>query len=114
MSYLIIAVLFGFLLAVLNNITDLFTITDFESIHGPIICIPHEKIQKTMDENNGLRNTILSVTYTDIDGNKKHTYLRAPINIMSMTDSSKKSLLTKALRRANERPTELVKLTAMA
>lgn len=102
MSYLVIAALFGFLLAVFNNIGDLFTIADFESIHGPIIGVPRDNIQSVIDGNNNLRNAVLSVTFEDNTGTKKHMYLKAPSNIMSMTDSSKNTLLLKAIKRSTD------------
>ena len=114
MSYLVIAMLAGFLLALFNNIADLFTITDFETMHGPIICIPKDQVKTTLEENNAYRTTILSVTYTDTNGNKQHTYLRAPANLMGMTDSSKQALVKKALRRDSRRPQSVIKFTSLA
>ena len=113
MSWYITAVLAGALLAIANNIADIFTIIDFESINGPIIRIPKDNLESAMHNNNRLRNMVIAVTYHDKQGIKQMTYLQTPVNFMSVGASSQESLLLKALRRNNEKPRGLIKYTSI-
>lgn len=114
MGFIIFAIAMGVILAIVNNIGDIFTITDFEAVHGPITTVDKEHVEDLLLVNNRLRSSVISVTYMGKDGTQKHSYIRAPVDLFTLNKSSQESLLLKALRRDNRKPLSVIKHSSLA
>ncbi len=100
-ALIVMAVVLGALTAIFKWIADVLTITDFETVNGPILYISKEDIGKDRVQIDNNRNRLLSVKYVSKTGDHSLAYFKVPANLAGITDSSKKAIICKTARRAS-------------
>lgn len=100
MEYLLAAIVVGIFAAFYKNVGDIITLTDFESINGPILHLSKEDMVKNKITIDGVRNKLLSVVFVTSTGKQEVAYFKASSNLMSHTERLQREIIKRSVKRS--------------